>query len=35
MLDLLDLAQLESHTFKINLCEINLFDVIRQATIIV
>ncbi len=35
MLDLLDLAQLENQTFKINLCEIDLFDVVRQAIVIV
>lgn len=35
MLDLLDLAQLENKTFKINMCEINLFDVIRQAISVV
>lgn len=28
MLDLLDLAQLENQTFKINFCDINLFEVI-------
>jgi CheY-like chemotaxis protein len=35
MLDLLDLAQLENQTFKINFCDINLFEVVSQAFAIV
>ena len=35
LLDLLDLAQMENNTFKMNFCDINLFDIFTKSFAIV